>query len=160
MFPVLSCFPLDLMHLCGLNLPQHLLEIWRNAPRKNQNKILFDGPNRPQFIVLDNNTKWRDHGKLVKSVKPYLLTCFGRVPWNPVEKINSGYQACEYLLYFWALGPALFRLILPHDLWVHFCKLVCVIWIVQQRCITRQQIFHVHALLLEWEHDFELKYYD
>ncbi|KAM6499947.1 hypothetical protein JOM56_005455 [Amanita muscaria] len=106
-----ACFPIDLMHLCSINIPQHLLAIWRNA---GESRIRFDI--KPDFIILDQNEIWKSHGELVASMRPYLPTSFDQPPRNPALKINSGFKACEYLLYFWALGPVVFRPLLPHYL--------------------------------------------
>ncbi|KAF8350962.1 hypothetical protein F5887DRAFT_189133 [Amanita rubescens] len=156
MLPVPTCFPLDLMHLCSLNIPQHLLATWRNS---SETKIVFNQNNKPSFIVLHKPDVWKAHGKLVESMRPYLPTSFGRPPRNPALKINSGYKACEFQIYFWILGPAVFRLVLPNALWRNFCKLVRATRVIHQRIITREQIEDVHRLLLDWETEFELQYY-
>ncbi|KIL69012.1 hypothetical protein M378DRAFT_70434 [Amanita muscaria Koide BX008] len=142
------------MHLCSINIPQHLLAIWRNA---GESRIRFDI--KPDFIILDQNEIWKSHGELVASMRPYLPTSFDQPPRNPALKINSGFKACEYLLYFWALGPVVFRPLLPHYLWTHFCKLVSATRIIHQRIITRQQLETAHKLILEWEMEFEQTYY-
>ncbi|KIL54147.1 hypothetical protein M378DRAFT_53248, partial [Amanita muscaria Koide BX008] len=54
----------------------------------------------------------------------YLPASFDRLPRDPAKKINSGYKAIEWLNYFWVLGPALFWVVLPRTLWMHYCKLV------------------------------------
>ncbi|KAM6494801.1 hypothetical protein JOM56_009424 [Amanita muscaria] len=92
-------------------------------------------------------------------MRPYLPTSFDRPPRNPALKINSGFKACEYLLYFWALGPLVFRPLLPHHLWTHFCKLVSVTRVIHQRRITPRQLEVAHNLILEWESEFEQRYY-
>ena len=63
------------------------------------------------------------------------------------------------MIYFWVLGPAVLRLVLPHHLWQNFCKLVRAVCIVHQRTITLQQLEHANKLLLEWESEFKHKYY-
>ena len=78
---------------------------------------------------------------------------------EPAKKINSGYKASEYLIYLWMLGPAVFRVVLPLPLWVHFCKLVHGIRVVLQCQITHQQIVTAHRMLNEWEMEFEEIYY-
>jgi hypothetical protein len=111
-------------------------------------------------VVLGDPRIWQEYGDLVESMQAYLPGFFGRTPRNPAKKINSGFKACEYLIYIWVLGPALFRLYLPHDLWVHYCKLVRAIRILHQRQISALDLTLAHRLLLEWELQFELKYYD
>src|SRR6266576_6867786 len=63
------------------------------------------------------------------------------------------------MLYIWVLGPAVFRLVLLGDLWSHFCKLVCGIRIINQRQISSEQLAHAHKMIVEWEMEFELNYY-
>jgi hypothetical protein len=145
------------MHLLNLNLTSLLISIWRNSA---DIKLKFDSATKPEFIVFDDENIWQTHGKLVASTKPYLPTSFDRPPRNPAKKISSGYKAYEYMLYFWALGPAVFRPFLPHHLWVHFCKLVCGIRAILQRRIVQAHIVTAHTMLAEWENEFEEKYYN
>ncbi|KIL55131.1 hypothetical protein M378DRAFT_18225 [Amanita muscaria Koide BX008] len=150
--PVPSCFPLDLMHLASLNIPQHLIEIWRGSVDGLQN-------GDHEFVVLKDDATWQEHGALVASMRCYLPDSFSRPPRNPAEKINTQYKATKFLTYFWVLGPALFRLVLPHHLWQHFCKLVCGIRIVHQRTIALEDLMHADKQLIEWETEFEKLYY-
>ncbi|KAF8340204.1 hypothetical protein F5887DRAFT_888747 [Amanita rubescens] len=140
------------MHLACLNVPQHLVQIWRNTlkPRIDNNY---------PFIVLHSDDVWKNHGALVASARPYLPGSFNRTPRNPAEKVNSGYKAWEFNLYFYVLGPAVFRLVLPHYLWTHFCQLVCGIRIIFQRRITSNQITKAHEMLIKWGKEFEEYYY-
>ena len=108
MVPVPRCFTLDLMHLISLNIPSHLVSIWRNSLEIKITYDLEDTP-KPEFIVLDNIKCWQAHGKLVAATHPYFPDSFDRLPRDPAKKINSGYKAIEWLNYFWVLGPALFR---------------------------------------------------
>jgi hypothetical protein len=152
MLPVPRCFPLDLMHLSCLNITQHLLQIWCNTIKP---KI----PSGYDFTPLSSETAWNDHGALVASATPYLPSSFNRTPRNPALKLTSGYKAWEFMLYIWVLGPAVFQLVLPDDLWSHFCKLVCGVWIINQRWISSEQLAHAHKIIVEWEMEFELNYY-
>ncbi|TFK59036.1 hypothetical protein BDN72DRAFT_873100 [Pluteus cervinus] len=141
-FPPPSCFPLDLMHLASLNLPQHLISIWRGT---------IEWPSsipEPDFFVLQDPDTWVEHGALVASVRPYLPSYINRPPRNPAEKINSQYKACEFMIYFWMLGPAVF-----------LCKLVRGIRILHQRTILRSDLVEARNLLHKWEHEFEEEYY-
>ena len=158
MIPVPHCFSVDLMHLLNLNLTQLLIAIWRNS---SDIKIQYGGEHgpKPDFIVLDDDEVWQAHGKLVASTQPYFPSSFDWPPRNPAKKINSGFKACEYMLYFWAIGPAVFRIILPNHLWTHFCKLVCGIRAIFQRRITDEQVQVAHKMLNQWEKEFEVKYY-
>lgn len=155
MFRVPMCFPVDLMHLISINIPQHLIHIWRNT---SEAKFQYSG-DKPDFIILDKERVWRSHGELVASTHRFLPASIDRPPRNPAEKINTQYKATEFLMYMWSLGPALFRIVLPHHLWHHFCKLVCSVRLVHQRRITYQQAVRAHHILNEWETEFELKYY-
>ena len=137
MLPVPSCFPIDLMHLCSINIPQLMIDIWRN---KIEPKVDITAPTKPDFIVLDTSDVWKAHGALVASARPYLPSSFDRAPRDPALKINSGYKACEFQLYFWVLGPAVFRLVLPHHLWTDYCELVAATRIIHQRKIQQEQI--------------------
>ncbi|TFK76581.1 hypothetical protein BDN72DRAFT_809271 [Pluteus cervinus] len=150
-------FTLDLMHLSGINLPQFLISVWRGTIDKLDLSV-NDGK-KPDFFVLDNSQVWKEHGALVASVHSYLPSSFNRPPRNPAEKINSGYKAVEFMTYFWVLGPAVFRLVLPDNLWRHFCKLVRGIRIVNQRVISLNQIIEAHQMLVQWEREFEEMYY-
>ncbi|KIL54253.1 hypothetical protein M378DRAFT_92912 [Amanita muscaria Koide BX008] len=155
MFAVPKCFPIDLMHLISLNVPQHILSIWRNTT-----EVTFPyGNQKPDFFVLDDDIVWQTHGEQVAAMRCYLPTSIDRPPRNPAKKINSGYKASEYLMYFWSLGPALFRLVLPEHLWTHYCKLVSAIRLIHQRRITLQQLATAHKMLIQWVIEFEQKYY-
>ncbi|TFK60769.1 hypothetical protein BDN72DRAFT_778983 [Pluteus cervinus] len=141
------------MHLASLNIPQHLISIWRGT---------IEWPStlpEPDFFVLKDSDAWTKHGALVASVRPHLPSYINRPPRNPAEKINSQYKACEFMTYFWMLGPAVFRLVLPHRLWIHFCKLVRSIRILHQRVISRSDLIEARNLLHDWEREFEEEYY-
>ena len=156
MFPVPRCFTLDFMHLVSLNIPSHLVSIWRNS---SDARVTYENLSKPDFIVLDDDEVWKEHGNLVKSTHPYFPGSFDRLPRDPSKKINSGYKAIEWLNYFWVLGPALFRVVLPHHLWKHYCRLVCGIRLLYQRVITEEELRRAHDLLTQWEIDFENLYY-
>ncbi|KAF8226511.1 hypothetical protein L208DRAFT_1018239, partial [Tricholoma matsutake] len=140
------------MHLNGNNLPHHLLNLWRG-------KVKITGP-KPNFKVLDNDAIWTEHGKLVASMASFFPASFGHTPQNPKEKINTGYKAIEWINYFWILGPAVFRLVLPHEVWIHFCKLVSGIRVIHRRKIPVLELQHADKLLLRWVTEFEKIYCD
>ncbi|KAF8220275.1 hypothetical protein L208DRAFT_1334810 [Tricholoma matsutake] len=73
---------------------------------------------------------------------------FGRIPQNPKEKINTGYKAIEWINYFWILGPAVFCLVLPHEVWIHFCRLISGIHVIHRRKIPVLKLQHANGLLL------------
>jgi hypothetical protein len=148
------CFSVDIMHLLTLNIPELLLKLWRGTLEcdDNDNKATW------AWAVLTGDL-WKAHGKAVASAKPYLPGSFDRPPRNPVEKINSGYKAMEYLNYFYVLGPAVFYDVLPLEYWRHFCKLVYGVRIIYQKRITTPQLCTAHAALVSFANDFELLYY-
>src|SRR5882762_10470684 len=88
-----NCFPLDLMHLVSLNIPDLLLSLWRGTlyHEKNDDKSTWD------WAVLRGDI-WKDHGKVVASTTPQLPGSFDRPPRNPAEKMSSGYKAWKFLL--------------------------------------------------------------
>lgn len=147
-------FPLDVMHAVALNIPDHLLSIWRGVIPcdKPDSKSLWD------FAVL-KGSRWKKHGKLIADTKPYLPGSFDRVPRNPAKKINSGYKAWEWLLYVFALGPAVFRVVLPQKYFLNFCRLVFGVRILQQRRISRTQLLEAHRSLVQFVMEFESIYY-
>jgi hypothetical protein len=90
---------------------------------------------------------------------PYLPGSFDRPPRNPAQKISSGYKAWEYMLYMYALGPALLYSALPEKYWKHFCKLVYGVWIIYQRKSQFADLQKAHDVLVQFAHEFELLYY-
>ncbi|TFK68013.1 hypothetical protein BDN72DRAFT_769939 [Pluteus cervinus] len=141
------------MHLTAINLPELFVKLWRGVIRADNTHIRDC---EHAFLV---GPAWKEHGALVAGTRPYLPGSFGRVPRNPQLKINSGYKAWEYMLYLWALGPAVFRPYLPDRYWKNFCKLVKSVRIVQQRRILVADLIQAHKDLVEWEEDYENLYY-
>ncbi|EMD38711.1 hypothetical protein CERSUDRAFT_48348 [Gelatoporia subvermispora B] len=142
------------MHLASLNITDLFLSLWRGSLEcdKADDKTLWD------WAVLQGDV-WQTHGDVVTQATPYLPGSFDRPPRNPCEKISSGYKAWEFLLYFYALGPAIFRGVLPDKYWRHYCKLVAGIRILHQRSITRAQLVSAHTYLTEFIQEFEELYY-
>jgi hypothetical protein len=149
-----GCFPLDIMHLPALNLPDLFLPLWRGTFEcdKTDNKNLWE------WSVLSDKDTWKAHGQMVADATPYIPGSFDRPPRNPAEKISSGYKAWEFLLYFYGLGPALFHGILPQVYWKHYCKLVRGFRILLQEEITSEELLEAHLLLSEFSDDFEHLY--
>ena len=106
------------MHLI-LNLVDLLINLWRGTfdCNPNDSKATWD------WAVLVGEI-WKMHGADVGNAVPNLPGSFDRPPCNPAEKINSGYKAWEFLLYFFGLGPCLLFGILPDAYWTNYCKLV------------------------------------
>lgn len=154
MLPLPRCFSVDLMHLLSLNLGELLIPLWRGtlACDASDDKSDWD------WATLKGDV-WVEHGKLVAAATPYFPASFHRPPRNPVEKINSGYKATEYYLYLFALGPALFRKVLPRKYWRNFCKLAHGVRIIIQRRITGEQAREAHSYLVQFVEEYENIYY-
>ncbi|KAI0070681.1 hypothetical protein K474DRAFT_1713122 [Panus rudis PR-1116 ss-1] len=149
-----NCFAIDLMHLVAINIPEHLIELWQGS--------LYCEPTddkRTWAWATLQGTVWKNHGKVVAATTPYFPSSFDRPIRNPAEKINSGFKAWEFLLYFFAVGPAVFRGVLPEVYWKHFCKLVYGIRILHQRKISIAQLKEAHIALITYVEEFEALYY-
>ncbi|KDR79664.1 hypothetical protein GALMADRAFT_63042 [Galerina marginata CBS 339.88] len=149
-----GCFPLDIMHLPALNIPDLFIPLWRGNFEcdRTDNKASW------AWAVLRDNDLWKTHGKMVADATPYLPGSFDRPPRNPAEKISSGYKAWEFLLYFYGLGPCLFFQLLPDVYWEHYCKLVRGIQILMQQEIHPRELAEAHTKLTEFSTDFEELY--
>ena len=91
-----KCFPVDTMHLFGLNLGQLLVALWHGSIDHTRS----DDPTTWPFAVLQDDLVWQAHGASVADAGLYLPVCLeSRVLRNPAEKISSGYKAVEYLVY-------------------------------------------------------------
>ena len=90
---------------------------------------------------------------------PFIPSSFGHAPWNPAEKINSGYKAWEFQIYLIGLGPALFRHILPQEYWVNYCKYVLGVQILQKWVVSLDELQRGHRLLCKFTREFEDLYY-
>jgi hypothetical protein len=81
-------FPLNIMHLINLNDPDLLLSLWHGM-------IKIYPPDKVElwnWYVLVGDI-WQAHGKTVALATLFIPLSFGHTPWNPAEKINSGYKA-------------------------------------------------------------------
>ena len=153
MLDIPRCFGYDIMHLVSLNLPDLLLSLWRGTiTGDKEDRRLWD------WAVLEGDI-WIQHGQDVASMRPYLPGSFDRPPRNPVEKINSGYKAWEFLLYIYVLGPGLFYHVLPKKYWQNLCRLVSGIRNLQQFAISPEQLRQSHHSLLTFVLEFEQLYY-
>lgn len=153
--PIPKCFPGDVMHHTGINLGELLLPIWRGKFKcsPEDNKATWD------WAVLKGDV-WIRHGQRVADAKSYIPICIeARAPRNPAEKINSGYKACEYMMYLYGLGPGIFYGILPDKYWENFCKLVYGVRIIHQHSIPTTILASAHQKLLEFVIEYELLYY-
>jgi len=154
MVPVLCCFPLDLMHLIFINLGELLILLWRGTLKCN----VTDDLSSWDWATLTGDT-WKVHGKVVADATPFFPSSFYCPPYNPVEKISSGYKATEYFHYIFGLGPGIFCMILPSKYWKNLCKLVCRVRILVQRRIMGSQLQEAHSHLVQFMEEFENLYY-
>ncbi|KAI0054504.1 hypothetical protein BV25DRAFT_1873322 [Artomyces pyxidatus] len=152
--PLPTCFPVDIMHLLSLNIPELLLKLWRGTMECDPS----DDKATWEWAVLRGDV-WIEHGRAVAECTPYLPGSFDRPPRNPVEKISSGYKAWEYLLYIYGFGPALLHGILPDKYWRSYCKLVSGARVIQQHRIFRNQLVPAHRHLCDFVEEFEALYY-
>ena len=152
--PLPGCFGSDVMHLLALNISDLLISLWRGTfdCERTDNRSSWD------WAVL-RGAVWEAHGEQVAAATPYLPGSFDRPPRNPAQKISSGYKAWEYMLYLYALGPALFYNVLPEKYWKHFCKLVYGVRIIYQRKIQFADLQKAHDALIQFAQGFELLYY-
>ena len=150
-----GCFPGDIMHLLCINIPDFFVTLFRGnlaCDDKTDDKESWE------WAVLSDSLAWEKHGKLIASATPYLPGSFDQAPRNPAEKISSGYKAKEYLMYTFGLMPAVLYGILPHSYWRNFCLLTSAVWLVLQRCITREQAVDIQNRLIAFALEFEELY--
>ncbi|KAF9037969.1 hypothetical protein BJ165DRAFT_1407912 [Panaeolus papilionaceus] len=154
MLPVPSCFSVDLMHLIFINLGELLIPLWCGTLlcEPSDNKGTWD------WATLTGDT-WAEHGQLVADATKYFPSSFHRPPQNPAEKISSGYKATEYYLYLFGLGPALFRIVLPTQYYLNFCRLVEAVHIILQCTISTDDLLRAHSLLVQFVEEYENLYY-
>lgn len=119
-----GAFPIDIMHLFSLNIPELLLGLWRGTLRYDKKSSDTHSQWPWQVLIGD---KWKQHGNKVASLRSYLPYTYERPPRNPAEKVNSGYKAAEWNVYFWGYLPALLDGLLPNPYYQNFCKLVRVV---------------------------------
>jgi hypothetical protein len=88
-----GCLAIDHMHIISINLPDLLLGLWHGTLDcdKKDSKELWD------WVVLVGDM-WKSHGQDVARCCLYLPGSFDCPPWNPAEKISSGYKAWEFLV--------------------------------------------------------------
>jgi hypothetical protein len=121
----------DLMHLASLNSTSILTNLWQGTIECHAP----DSKNTWDWAVLQGDT-WIVHGKAVADATLYLPGSFNWLPCDPTLKISSHYKAWEFLMWIFALGPSLLYGVLPDKYWQNYCKLVAVICIYHQHCIT------------------------
>ncbi|KAI0312223.1 hypothetical protein OF83DRAFT_1067547 [Amylostereum chailletii] len=142
------------MHLVSLNLPDLLISLWRGEIECEAT----DSKDDWAWHVLVGET-WKELGRIIAAIAPYLPGSFDRPPCNPAEKMSSGYKAWEFLLLVFGLFPALLEGILPMIFWKNFCLLVFGIRLLHQRKITKVELLAAHKVLVTFSEDFEVLYY-
>jgi hypothetical protein len=154
--PVLNVFAMDIMHLSVLNDPDLILKLFTG-------KLDVCGPDdRADWdwaVFYQKPTLWKAHGESVARAVQFLPLSFGRTPQDPAKKLNSGYKAWEFQQYIYGMGPMLFCHILLWKYWINFCKLVSGICLLQQHCITHQDLMQGNELLLDFVTEFKELYY-
>ncbi|KAI0309381.1 hypothetical protein OF83DRAFT_1166864 [Amylostereum chailletii] len=142
------------MHLVLLNLTNLMIGLFRGTIECEPTDSKADWP----WFILTGDI-WKDLGRFIQLAAAYLPGCFGRPPRNPVEKINSGYKAWEFLLLVFGFFPALLEAILPEKYWKNFCQLVFGIRLLHQKKITKVELVAAHKALIQFSEDFETLYY-
>ncbi|KIY62599.1 hypothetical protein CYLTODRAFT_359858 [Cylindrobasidium torrendii FP15055 ss-10] len=148
-----NIFPLDIMHLPALNIPDLLIPLWRGTFTHAKD----DDPKDWPWAVLTGDV-WKQHGEAVANVTPFIPSSFDRPPRNPAEKINSGYKAWEFLIYFFGIGPALLYGVLPDPYWKNYCQVVRAFHILMQVEISPDDLLEAHALMTQFSDGFEELY--
>ena len=149
-----GCFRSDIMHLASFNIGDLFLLLWRGVFDHDHEDPTLSWP----WAVLTGQV-WEAHGSTVAAVTPYLPSSFDCPPHNIAEKINSGYKAWEWLLYLYGLAPVLLYGVLPMVYYIHFCKLVWGMCIIQQHRIRTSDLIVAQQMLLSFSHEFKLLYY-
>ncbi|KAJ3560208.1 hypothetical protein NP233_g10989 [Leucocoprinus birnbaumii] len=150
-FGVPGIFPLDLMHLIGLNFPMLWLDlIWGTIPVQTG-----DNHNSWTWAVLMDDDVWEAHGAQVATFWKYLSSEYDQPPQNPAEKLSSGYKAAEYLTYIYEFLPILLHNVLPEPYLDNFYWLVRAVQIFCQWLITQKEIEEGCELIITFLEGFE-----
>jgi hypothetical protein len=152
-FGVPRMFPLDLMHLASLNIPDLLLSLWRGTINCAETD---DKKNWPWMVLVGET--WKRHGQLTEDARGFIPGCHDVAPRNIADKLNSGYKAKEHQTHLYGLCPGFLHGVLPDIYWEHFCKLVRVMQIIHQHSYTAQELAEAHRLALEFDVEFEVLY--
>ncbi|KAI0762373.1 hypothetical protein C8Q74DRAFT_1318877 [Fomes fomentarius] len=153
--PIPCLFPGDIMHLCGLNVTDLLLKLWRGLMECDTHN--GDHKRSWEWVVLVGAT-WTKHGEMVAAAKHFLPGSFDCPPRNPAVKVSSGYKCWEFLTWFYGLAPALLYGVLPELYWRNFCMLVAGVRVAYQHETTCTQCEQAHRLLSDFVYTFEKLY--
>ncbi len=148
-----GAFPLDIMHLFALNIPDLLSRLWQGTLRYDK-KSSDTHSDWPWKVLIGD--QWKKHGDKVVSFRPYLPYTYECPPRNPAEKLNSRYKAAEWNTYFWGYLPALLDGVLPNPYYQNFCKLVHVVRLISQRKITDKELDEVQHLVVDFLTEYEV----
>ena len=151
-----SLFTMDIMHLSVLNDPDLFLKLFTGK------LDVYEPDDRAEWdwaIFYRKPKLWSTHGETVPRSVPFIPSSFGRAPRDPSKRLNSGYKAWEFQIYVYGLCPTLLRHLLPRKYWLHFCKLVAGIRIMQRPRISKEELLLGHELLRSFAREFEDLYY-
>ena len=151
-----ACFPLDIMHLASLNIPDLFLSLWCGQPLASTDRA--DNSGWPWAVLKGKD--WEEHGKHVEDLHPWFPGSFDRVPRNIASKLMSGYKAWEFTGYFYGEGPCLLSKLLPEKYWRHYCLGVSAFRLLMQQEISQKEIKEAYSKILRWTVDFENLYYE
>ena len=150
-----ECFSSKIMHLIGANMASLWLDLFQGTiecARTDDRSTWF-------WAMLKNNAEWEAHGQQVANCKPFLPGSFDVAPRDPSLHVNSWYKCAEYITWSYGLCPALLYGMLPNNVWRNFCKFVAALHIMNQYSITSSQLQLAHELFAQWEHEFEILFY-
>lgn len=148
-------FPSDLMHWAALNFTALFLELWLGKMKVDTKR----GDDKTSWAwVFLVGAIFKQHGQDVADCLPYLPGSFERPPRNPFEKLNSGYKAWEFLIWFYGMAPALLHNIMPEPFYTHFCKAAAAVRILHQREASLQDLLLAYKLMNEVCAEFEIIY--
>jgi hypothetical protein len=148
-------FPLDLMHLAALNLPQ----LWAAILRGTIPCSSTDNINSWDFAIFRTPHAWQEHGQLVADTKTHLPGSMHRPPRNIADYLTSGFKAGEFNQWVWNLNPALLLNRLPEPYYSNYCKAVHAIRNFHEVSSDAARRRQASALAYEFELEFEDIYY-
>ncbi|KZT33841.1 hypothetical protein SISSUDRAFT_1087959 [Sistotremastrum suecicum HHB10207 ss-3] len=139
------------MHLASLNIPQLFISLWTGKGIDAKGSDSKDDWREKWCTLTDTSEKdprtkkitfknyWTDHGKEVAATRQWIPGSFDRTPRDIAKKLNSGYKAWEFTLYFYGLGPCLLfeRIKLPY--WRNYCRFVHAMRLMLQHEVSMEE---------------------
>ncbi|CDO77253.1 hypothetical protein BN946_scf184753.g3 [Trametes cinnabarina] len=153
-FPLPLGFPIDLMHLTGLNLPDLFMGLFRGVIKGSTQS----DPKTWPCAVLQGPV-WVEHGRRVERAMNFLPGFHNRPPRNIAEKISSGYKATEFQTYMYKYAPFMLRTVLGRPYWENLCKVARAVVILHQQDISQDELVESKQLLDGAVLEFEELYY-